>query len=147
MVTSHKCEHCSSNLSDEEILFLDDLEEKLDEGVSALGLDQDLCQNLFYIGGFLAFKQEDLRGEAEDWEDEQHFTAFLKSLDRGSLQYPSPKLFLYTVLCYLFFKNSEYISCRNRLVAIFENISTFFYLNLAISKPVNVSLVNILLKD
>ena len=57
---THDCDNSTANKTDEEIIFHDDLEEKVDEEISSLGLDQDLCQNLFYIGGFLAFKQDSI---------------------------------------------------------------------------------------
>ena len=89
-------------------------------------IDENERTTLFYIAGYLTFK-ENLEPRDEPLDIEQSNEAdFTRLVSRGKLKYPSEELFYFTVLCYGFFKNSN-ILCRRKLArCIFELYDTYF---------------------
>ena len=142
--TVHICDLCDKQLTDAELILLDDLPDKTCE------LTVDDKMSLFYIGGYVARKQTDqteehcLSGQPEDLSpDIQAFTA---SLNRGGLISPSTNFFILLLHIFLFFKNTTEVSCRKRFVTIFSDFPSLFHLNMTISKAALRRIVNILMK-
>ena len=122
---SHLCELCKQGLSDVETLIIDDL---LESKNLIEEIDNDTKLSLFYIGGYIAYKHEELRGEARQFDE--NITSYLETLNRGSLHYPTPGLFDILLITYLFITRSNTPMCRNRLLEILEVVPDFFGLDL-----------------
>ena len=135
----HSCHLCEKPLTDGEIILLDDMASN-----NVQTVDHDTLLSLFYIGGYLAFKHDYLRGESSDFSDE--VSSYLANLDRGSLQYPTPGLFNFIVLAYVFTTNSGENMCRNRLLSVFQRFPEYFDIEIVLEKQPLVRLSNIFFK-
>lgn len=112
--TEREC--CEQEITSTEIDLLDDLPD-LQEALTSSEL-----QSLFYICGYIAFK-EGITYSDENPERPQ-CADFISLVNRGKLSYPSQSLFQFSVMCYSFFKeHHSSFSCSRRLVNIFKLIN------------------------
>ena len=104
----------------------------------------DTKQVLFYAGGYIAFKHPELRGDILDFSED--LTAYLDTLDRGNLSYPSPELFEFFVYSFAYFERSKEGMCVNRYLTILKVFPNFFDFDIALeTKPLR-RIANILFK-
>ena len=124
--STHSCNLCDIDLTDLELLILDDLR---DESISS-----DEKMSLFYISGYVASKHPNLAGAEDDFPEEAK--RFLSEIDRGGLTYPSVELFDFACLACLFFKSSDQVMCRKRLIFVLKKIPEIFNLDISLDdKP------------
>ena len=101
-------------------------------------------QELFYAGGYIAFKHLEHRGNVLEFDED--LTSYLDILDRGNLSYPSPELFQLTLFAYAFFEKSKERMCINRFLTILKVFPDYFDFNINLeTKPLR-RLANILFK-
>ena len=85
---SHKCSLCRDEPTENEQKIINELldGEPLDKRVN-----HDTKLSLFYIGGYIAYKHEHLRGDPTQFQGD--VGKYLEKLSRGGLSYPTPGLF------------------------------------------------------
>ncbi|GFO11589.1 developmentally-regulated GTP-binding protein 2 [Plakobranchus ocellatus] len=122
----HQCYLCEKCLTDEEILTLDELPNKICE------LSGDERMSLFHIGGYVASKEKDecLIGQSHDFPlDVQAFT---ESLSPGGLTSSSHKFYQLIVYFYLFFSNPTEPSCRRWFMNIFNDFPSIYHIDMVL---------------
>ena len=137
--SKHSCTLCTKDMTDEELLLLDDMTDTCDT------IEPDVRLSLFYIAGYVAAKHTELSGTAEDYDNDTN-KDFLQTLDRGSLTYPSQQLFKLVVLAYIFFSNTPQRLCRRRLQKILLTFPNLFHLDIFPDKQAISRICNIFLK-
>ncbi|GFO18373.1 group XV phospholipase a2 [Plakobranchus ocellatus] len=141
---SHICGFCTKDLTDSEILCLDDLPEKL------ATISNDEKMSLIYIGGYICQKHPEHPGfEGDSSLFNENISAFTDNLNRRGLRFPGQELFQTLCYIYLFFCNSSSSlehSCRKRLIIIFTDFPAIFHINLTLPPAVLSRIVNIMLK-
>ncbi|GFO15351.1 hypothetical protein PoB_004185600 [Plakobranchus ocellatus] len=126
----HQCYLCEKCLTDEEILTLDELPNKI-------------CE---LSGGLVAHKEKDecLIRQSHDFPlDVQTFT---ESLSRGGLTSPSHKFYQLIVYFYLFFPNTTEPSCRRRFMNIFNDFLSIYHIDIDAKTAALRRIINILMK-
>ena len=136
---AHKCPVCRQELSDNEILLLDDVPSLIDD------LTADEKMSLFHIGGYIAAKHQEFQGDPDLHSAD--ITRYTYTLDRGGLSFPSVELYNFVLICYIFVMKSDVKSCRRRLINIFEDFPSIFHLHVAVNDVVISRIVNIMLKS
>ena len=135
---SHIERCCVEEITSAEIELLDDLPSLLPT------LDNSEFQSLYYICGYIAFKEAIVDEGSAEHPDCSDFTSFV---NRGKLSYPPATLFQFSVSCYAFFKkHGDVFSCLLRLRKMFKLICESFYLSVEPLDPVCRRLSNVFLK-
>ncbi|RUS89545.1 hypothetical protein EGW08_002663 [Elysia chlorotica] len=134
----HACDLCEKSLTDSELIILDDMAE------GQLNVSLDEKQSVFYIAGYIAFRNPGLIGTPS--ETESNVQSFLAELNRGSLAYPSNQLYTLSLLTYSFFKSTSERFCRNRLMSIMSQFPGIFHLDLTVPRDAMQRLANTLMK-
>lgn len=137
---SHNCRLCDKPLCSAELRILDQLLE--DSAIRDLPLDSKMA--IFYISGYVAFKNPELRGSSEEAPSE--IKTYFTAKNRGGLSMPSMNLVDFMFLVFSFFKTNVETSCRNRLVGIFSRFSHIFHIDIIVSEKALKTIANILLK-
>lgn len=136
----HHCSDCQRDLTDFELLIIDDLSGALDS------LTHEEKLSLYHISGYITFK-DDLQGGtlcSEAMPDPAK--AYTDALDRGGLRAPTESLQTMVAYCYLFMKLSSTNSCRKRLTKIFSQLPGMLHINLDVKTPTVRRIINILMK-
>jgi len=107
----HLCELCQKPLTDTEHLLIDDMTH------CRHTINHDEKLTLFYIGGYIAFKHHELRGEASDYRDE--VSSYLEALNRSELRYPCVTFFDFILSAYIFFRVSKETMGRADILKLF----------------------------
>jgi len=137
-VSQHACDVCDKPLTNEELINLDDLP------VTTCSLSHDERMALFFIGGYVASKHTDFKGDPSCVPDQVRL--FTETVSHGGLSFPSHELFVFIMYAYTFIMASKEHSCRSRLVRIISDFPAMFHLNISLTKAPVVRIVNILLK-
>lgn len=104
-------------------------------------VDQKERTTLFYIAGYLTFKEKLEAGDELIDVVQSYDSEFTRLVSRGKLKCPSEDFFYFTLICYGLFKNLN-ILCRRRLtrcfVEIYDSYFTFKCEKSLFSRLVNV---------
>ena len=108
-------------------------------------ISPDDKMGLFYVAGFLAFKNPDLAG-SRDYSADDVCRHFLDDMNRGKLSYPREELFQMVLYGFLFFTHTKETLCRTRFVQILEGFPSHFSIDIFLKKDTLRRLANILFK-
>ena len=110
---------CSSELSDEELLILDD-------ALICMPMECETEAALYYVSGYVAFKENVLANTSINNNSDLPTSEFLFNLSRGGLCHPEPALVGFARCCYFIFQqiinnfeNHYKTHCSNRFHRLF----------------------------
>lgn len=133
---------CTEDLNEDE----KDMIDQCYNGASKL--DEDERAKLFYISGYVTFKE--LRGMTKNSMEEQPYNTkdseFTQLVSRGKLSFPSRDIFSLSLYYFAYFKSLREKNCATKLIKAFHEIYESSLLDIENINSVNRRFVNTFLK-